>query len=195
MKRLLSEQEIPGHRHAVSSGVRLSGWAAAAIILVLFGGWMFLGRHALRSNTASTENAALMTEVCDLHIATLAANMPPQVLSSDRHTVKPWFQGKLPFSFNLPENLPDETKLEGANLTYVHDRPVAQLLYSVGRHRVSVFLQEKTGESGTSDFLTHQYGFQIAGFSTRELEIVAVSDVDSARLAGLMDMIRRVQVS
>jgi anti-sigma factor RsiW len=199
MKRLVSGQQAVDHRHPVASGVgrraALSGWATAAVILVLVGGWLFLGRHALRSNTASTENAALMTEVCDLHIATLAASMPPQVVSSDRHTVKPWFQGKLPFSFNLPENLPEDTKLEGANLTYVHDRPVAQLLYSVGRHRVSVFVQEKTGESGTNDFLTHQAGFQIAGFSTRELEVVAVSDVDPARLSGLMDMIRRVQVS
>jgi anti-sigma factor RsiW len=67
------------------------------------------------------------------------------VLSSDRHTVKPWFQGKLPFSFNLPEGLPSDTTLDGANLTYLHNRPVAQLLYSIGRHRVSVFVQQSTG--------------------------------------------------
>ena len=93
---------------------------------------------------AAVEHAALMTEVSDQHIATLAANLPPQVLSSDRHTVKPWFQGKIPFSFNLPEGLPADTKLEGANLVYLHNRPVAQLLYDIGRHRVSVFVQQRT---------------------------------------------------
>ena len=55
---------------------------------------------------ASAEHAALVTEVFDQHIATLAGSSPPQVVSTDRHTVKPWFQGKIPFSFNLPENLP-----------------------------------------------------------------------------------------
>jgi len=44
-----------------------------------------------------------IAELLDVHIATLASTNPVDVVSSDRHTVKPWFQGKLPFTFNLPE--------------------------------------------------------------------------------------------
>jgi anti-sigma factor RsiW len=144
--------------------------------------------------TASTERATLLTEVSDQHIATLAANLPPQVLSSDRHTVKPWFQGKIPFSFNLPDGLPDDTRLEGANLTYLHNRPVAQLLYSIGRHRVSVFVQQRIeGAQATKPVVEHA-GFHMASFSTDELDVVAVSDVDTARLTGLLGMIQRAQV-
>src|SRR5206468_2378082 len=112
------------------------GWVAAMCLLISGIGLSLMTIHRHAVQTAAVERAALATEVGDQHIATMAADLPPQVLSSDRHTVKPWFQGKLPFSFNLPENLPDDTKLEGANLTYLHNRPAAQLLYSVGRHRV-----------------------------------------------------------
>ena len=129
----------------------------------------------------------------DQHIATLAANSPPQVISSDRHTVKPWFQGKLPFSFNLPENLAADTKLEGADLTYVHGQPAAQLLYSIGKHRVSVFVMQRSDMKEVFGAPRDHAGFHVAGFSTHDLDSIAVSDVDPGRLAGLMGEIFQVQ--
>jgi anti-sigma factor RsiW len=161
------------------------GWVAAAVILLVSASLMLLQR-------STTENSALVTEVFDQHLATIADNTPPQVLSTDRHTVKPWFQGKLPFSFNLPENLPNDTKLDGANLTYLHNQPVAQLLYSIGKHRVSVFLRERRGGTG-HELTTARSGFQVMGFDTNDLEVAAVSDVDAARLAELVSAIRRAQ--
>jgi anti-sigma factor RsiW len=144
-------------------------------------------------NSLSSERAALATEACDLHIATLAANQPPQIVSSDRHTVKPWFQGKLPFSFNLPETLPADTTLDGANLAYLHDHPVAQLLFSIGRHRVSVFAAEKNGGGALGPWKTTHDGFQVAGFETDDLEVIAVSDVDPARMATLINALQAAQ--
>lgn len=94
------------------------GWAAALAMLLVCICVLVFQRVAEKSATTNSEFAALATEVCDQHIATLAANAPPQVVSSDRHTVKPWFQGKLPFSFNLPDSLPGGITLDGANLTY-----------------------------------------------------------------------------
>jgi anti-sigma factor RsiW len=106
--------------------------------------------------------------------------------------VKPWFQGKLPFSFNLPEDLPRDTKLEGANLSYLHNQPVAQLLYSIGKHRVSVFLEQRRGGT-THELTTVRSGFQVMGFETKDLDVAAVSDVDAARLGELVSVIRRAQ--
>jgi anti-sigma factor RsiW len=100
-----------------------------------------------------------VTEVADQHIARLAAGSPPQVISTDRHTVKPWFQGKLPFSFNLPDELPADAKLDGANLTYIRDQPGAQLLYSIGKHHVSAFVTEARGSLGSKDLVSEQTGF------------------------------------
>lgn len=169
------------------------GWAIAAMILVSGAGLAFVERNDRRMQTAGVERAALVTEISDQHIATLAANLPPQVLSSDRHTVKPWFQGKIPFSFNLPEGLPEDMKLEGANLVYLHNRPVAQLLYSIGKHRVSVFVEEKIAEAGSDASMAERSGFRLVTFHTKELDAVAISDVAPAKLTELMGLIERAQ--
>jgi anti-sigma factor RsiW len=176
----------PGWRYASL------GWSVALAILIFCAG-LFLQRITQRNKIAAAERAALVTEVSDQHIATLAANTPPEVLSTDRHTVKPWFQGKLPFSFNLPESLPRDTTLDGANLSYLHGHPVAQLLYSIGKHRVSVFVIQNVDALGTGQMRAEHSGFHVIALNTDDLRIVAVSDVDPARLADLVNMITGAQ--
>jgi anti-sigma factor RsiW len=170
--------------------LRSYGWLAAAMLLICVG--LFAVVQSTRR--ASAEFAGLVTEVCDEHIAALAANSPPEVISSDRHTVKPWFQGKIPFSFNLPQNLPGDTTLDGANLTYVRNQPTAQLLYSIGKHRVSVFVQQRAGGVGASGSFTEHSGFHVIGFRTQDLAVVAVSDVEPARLSDLVGLLEQAQV-
>jgi anti-sigma factor RsiW len=191
-KRLASQAETAATASS-KSGIWSPGWITAAALLVLFGSMTLSQRHTRKVEIASAEHAALVTEVFDQHIAMLAGDLPPQVVSTDRHTVKPWFQGKIPFSFNLPENLPGDTTLDGANLTYLHNQPVAQLLYSIGKHRVSVFVRQKHGASGASDLVTEHSGFHVTDFSTGDLDGVAISDVDPARLNGLVSLIKQAQ--
>jgi anti-sigma factor RsiW len=169
------------------------GWAAAAVLLLASASMMLIQRAAQRSGAASAEHAALVTEVFDQHVATLAGNAAPQVVSTDRHTVKPWFQGKIPFSFNLPQGLPSDATLDGANLTYLRNQPVAQLLYSIGKHRVSIFLRQRSGTAEANEPVAERSGFHVMEFSTNDLEVVAVSDVDPARLAELVSALRQAQ--
>ncbi len=82
----------------------------------------------------------LYSELADLHVATLASANPVDVVSSDRHTVKPWFQGKIPFTFNLPELQNTEFTLLGGRVTYLGQVPGAQLIYQIRKHEISVFL-------------------------------------------------------
>ena len=171
----------------------LAGWAVAALLLLVFSGTIGLLHRGRQAEVASAAQSAQITEVCDLHIATLAASQDPQVISSDRHTVKPWFQGKLPFSFNLPENLPSDTKLDGANLSYLHNQPVAQLLYHIGRHRVSVFVTQRRGGEAAGEFQSERSGFRVVNAGVGDLDLVAVSDVDPARLVELVGSIKGVQ--
>lgn len=198
-RRALKERSQPAPsdlrdtRVSTSRRIGWLGWAAAAAVLLIAASAVLVQRGMQRSAIVSSLQAGLVTEVSDQHIATLAANLPPQVLSSDRHTVKPWFQGKLPFSFNLPDNLPHDTTLDGANLTYVRSQPAAQLLYSIGRHRVSVFVREKSGGRASKDLLAEHSGFHVAGFSTQDLDVIAVSDVDPTRLSDLVGMIEQAQ--
>jgi anti-sigma factor RsiW len=203
LRRVASSQTVDTQgirRHAVAAPwsmrrVLSPAIAIAATLLIVAMSWIPIQRRMQRTELASAQHTALIAEVCDLHITTLAANQPPEVLSSDRHTVKPWFQGKLPFSFNLPDNLPSDTRLDGANLTYLHNRPVAQLLYSIGRHHVSVFVQEKSEASGQYPVHAEHSGFHITGFHTADLEVTAVSDVDPARLTSLVRTIELSQTA
>lgn len=174
-------------------GLASYGWVAAAATLLICGTLFGVLRNEQRREAESSQVAELVTEVCDQHIASLATNAPPEVISSDRHTVKPWFQGKLPFSFNLPQNLPADTTLDGADLTYLHNQPTAQLLYSIGKHHVSVFLQQRTGSAESGSIEAGHSGFYVKGFHTDDLQVVAVSDVDPARLADLLDRLKQAQ--
>lgn len=160
-------------------------WAAAAMIILAIA-WLGFLEYRGRSVFGNRVESAEIAEACDLHIAMLAATQPPQVVSSDRHTVKPWFQGKLPFSFNIPESLPAGTTLDGANLAYLDNHPVAQLLFSIDRHRVSVFVQEKGDALARGQFAASHAGFHVDGAAMDGLELIAVSDVEAGRLDALL---------
>jgi anti-sigma factor RsiW len=110
--------------------------AAAALVLMLIPASFWL-QHS------SSEQA--LSELADLHVSTLASANPVDVVSSDRHTVKPWFQGKLPFTFNLPEQT-SPFKLVGGRLTYFQQSPGAQLLFESGKHQISVFIFQNRAE-------------------------------------------------
>src|ERR1700689_5358599 len=163
------------------------GWtfaAAAAVILVV--GTLtsaYLGTRSGRDQVFS--------EIADLHVATLASSSPVDVISTDRHTVKPWFQGKIPFAFNLPELQNTEFSLLGARMTYLDQTPGAHLIYDVRKHHISVFvfqersLPAKLGE----DFLSpRQLPFNLETWSQGGLRYFVIGDAsatDIDRLAKL----------
>ena len=172
---------------ARSYSIRPGAWAAlaAAILLVVsFLGWREI--HQANSLTA---------ELLDQHLATLASGATPQVISTDRHTVKPWFQGRLPFSFNLPDAaaLPPDTALKGADLTYFSGQPAALLLFTIHKHQVSIFLTQRANGPILTALPNTYAGFTIRSATTRELCILAVSDVNPADLDFLVASLVRAQ--
>ena len=166
---------------------RTIAWTALAATLVLavsLIGW----RQTRQAN-------ALSGELLDQHLATLSSGASPEVLSTDRHTVKPWFQGKLPFSFNLPDVLPADTTLKGANLTYLNGQPAALLLFTIHKHEVSVFLTQRSGTAVATMPSRIRSGFNIHYASTHDLRIVAVSDVNPTDLQLLLSALVHAQSS
>ena len=182
---------LPSPHPRWARGWTFAGWALAAVLLLV--SVVVVQRNPPWAPRTTSHNIALATEICDLHVASLASDATAQVISTDRHTVKPWFQGKIPFAFNLPEGLPADVKLDGANLIYVEGQPAAQLFYSIGHHRVSVFLRERRGSKATDSLPQERSGFHLVGFNTAELEVSAISDVDPARLSALMGIIEGAQ--
>jgi anti-sigma factor RsiW len=112
---------------------------AAALVLMLASTAIWL-RHARGEQAVG--------ELADLHVATLASTNPVDVISTDRHTVKPWFQGKVPFTFNLPELQDSPFKLIGGSVAYFQQSPGAHLLFELRKHRISVFIFQNRGEAG-----------------------------------------------
>src|SRR5579863_2003630 len=96
------------------SPVRLWLGATAAFALLLIAGFVTISVRQQRLERQHT-----FSELADLHVATLASANPVDVISTDRHTVKPWFQGKIPFTFNLPELQDSEFILVGGRVTYL----------------------------------------------------------------------------
>ena len=75
-----------------------------------------------------------------------------KVMGSERFDLLgTWFQGKLPFTFNLPELQGSLYKLDGGKLVYFRNQPGAQLIYELRKHELSVFIVHDDGLSGTGD--------------------------------------------
>ena len=81
---------------------------ALALLLISLGVNWYVQRDTARRQR-------LYSELADLHVSALASATPVDVISSDRHTVKPWFQGKIPFGFNLPSLRQIEVRADNAN--------------------------------------------------------------------------------
>jgi anti-sigma factor RsiW len=79
-------------------------------------------------------------EIADVHLSTIASANPVDVVSSDMHTVKPWFQGKLPFTFNLPELSGSPFSLLGGRVVYVRATPMALLVFQYKLHEISMLI-------------------------------------------------------
>ena len=158
--------------------IRLISWTAVAALFLLA---IALGGGMLR------QSDLLSAEILDQHLATLSDTALPQVVSTDRHTVKPWFQGKLPFSFNIPEpnSLPADTALVGADLSYVNGRPAALLLFTIHKHHASVFVTQ-SGQLSEFVRVTARSGFHFSSRRGGGLELLGVSDVNSAELDALV---------
>jgi anti-sigma factor RsiW len=179
-----AQTKKPAHVYSMPS-MRSVTWAAltAAILLtVSVLGW----RQFHQANT-------LAAELLDQHLATLSSASTPQVISTDRHTVKPWFQGRIPFSFNLPDatTLPPDTILKGADLAYINGQPAALLLFTIHKHEVSVFLTQRA--NGLTTLPSTRAGFTLHTATTADLRIVAVSDVNPADLDLLVETLVRAQ--
>jgi len=144
----------------------------------------YIGRERLEQEQA-------FSEVADLHVAALASPNPVDVASSDRHTVKPWFQGKTPFTFNLPELQNTEFTLVGGRIAYLGQAPGAELIFQVRKHYVSVFIfQEHAAPALRSGSGVRKHvSFNYETWTDGGLRYIAISDTageDISRLAQLL---------
>jgi anti-sigma factor RsiW len=160
---------------------------AGAVALVIVGA-IFL--HLSREHRGEQQ---LLSELADLHVATLASSNPVDVVSTDRHTVKPWFAGKIPFTFNLPELQDSPFTLVGGKVTYLNQSPGAELIFRVRQHQISVFIfQEQALANGCAgENAQSARSFSARSWSHNGLCYFMISDVAGQDLDKLSELIKR----
>src|SRR6185437_5398647 len=98
--------------------------------------------------------------------------------------VKPWFQGKLAFTFTPPEVAGTKYKLVGGKLVFLQHNPGAELLYLAGQHKVSVFIFQEAGKQvrvGSSNF-------NVKNWNENGLQYYLVTDASDAETAQLISL-------
>jgi anti-sigma factor RsiW len=167
--------------------LRLRWVVAAAAAVVFMAG-------ALTSTYMGTRSRdQVFSEISDLHVATLASSSPVDVISSDRHTVKPWFQGKIPFAFDLPELQNTEFSLLGGRLTYLDQAPGAHLIYDIRKHHISVFVfQERSlpARLGENVLAPKQLSFSMETWIQGGLRYFVIGDASAADIESLAKLFK-----
>ena len=139
-----------------------------------------------------TQRQRVYGELADLHVVTLASTTPVDVVSSDRHTVKPWFEGKIPFAFNLPELQGTDFTLVGGRVTYLAQSPGAHLIYRLRQHQISVFVFQDRGP-GTAvpaSSPVSALSFTVESWTKNGLRYFVIGDVGGQDIESLARLFR-----
>jgi len=165
-------------------------WAIAAALLIIVSLVLLSGRERKMARQQ------VFREIADLHVSALASANPVDVVSTDRHTVKPWFQGKLPFTFNLPEVQNSEFILVGGRIAYAEQSPGAELIYQVRKHQISVFIFEDRAFQTVSDGKAQQRAtFNVESWSQNDLRYFVIGDASAQDIHHLAELMRQAAQS
>jgi len=144
---------------------------------------------------APTDADRLREEIVSAHVRSLMADHLTDVPSSDQHTVKPWFSGKLDFSPEVRDLAPEGFPLVGGRLDYVAGRAVAALVYQRRGHPINVFVwPEASAEADARPVPAEEAalrGYIVIRWRRGETSYAAVSDLNRAELRALVDALQR----
>ena len=165
--------------------VRTFGFAAAFATVALVS-W----NVALMTAQLSTDDLRAR-EIVTAHVRSLmGAGHLNDVASTDQHTVKPWFAGKLDFAPPVHDLANAGFALTGGRLDYVDGRAVAALTYRSRQHVVNLFVWPAAGARDVEPVALARQGYSILHWTRGGMEYWAVADMAGAQLAPLAEALR-----
>jgi anti-sigma factor RsiW len=156
---------------------------AASLLLAMSLAWNLV-QH--RSREAQVDMAG---SVVAAHIRSLLGSHLVDVASSDQHTVKPWFAGKLDFSPEVKDLQAEGFPLAGGRIDYLAGRRVAALIYHRRQHVINLFIWPGVSSSGSAGGASHD-GYNLLRWTGGGITYWAVSDVSPEELENLRTLLR-----
>jgi anti-sigma factor RsiW len=183
------------HRQGAGSPLLISArrrpvvewFAVAAAILIVLG----LGVRFVPGVLNARQGDLVAQEIVASHIRSLQPGHLMDVVSTDQHTVKPWFDGKLDFSPPVRDFAEQGYPLVGGRLDYVGGRDVAALVYQMRKHYINVFVwPDDRKQAKLPEFLSAQ-GYNVVCRSNGGMRLCGVSDANADDLRQFMQLLLR----
>jgi len=127
-------------------------------------------------------------EIVASHIRSMMADHLMDVVSTDQHTVKPWFEGKLDFAPPVQDFTADGYPLAGGRLDYIENRKVGVLIYHRALHIINVYVCPAEGKEGSALSTQTINGYNVVSWTKNGFEFHAVSDLNTAELRDLAQL-------
>jgi mycothiol system anti-sigma-R factor len=169
----------------VKASIRPTWWltlAAAAVFVIV------LGSRLLPNLSQGRGGDEMTAAIVDAHLRSLQPGHLEDVISTDQHTVKPWFDGRIDFAPPVNDFVSDGFPLQGGRLDVVRGKTVAVLVYGRRKHIINVFIWP-TNEHDTAPQPGSQLGYNWIDWRKGGMELVAISDVSAPDLAALQKLI------
>jgi anti-sigma factor RsiW len=127
---------------------------------------------------------SLLDDVVASHVRALQPGHLEDVISTDQHTVKPWFDGRIDFAPPVKDLAAQQFPLLGGRLDYLDDRPVAALVYGSDKHVIDLYVWPGTGAPMPST--ASRNGYNTVHWSDNGMEFWAVSDLEAGKLGAFV---------
>jgi len=169
---------------------RMAAWrplalaASALLAVVLAGGIGYFGSQVGPQDQ-------LVQDVVDGHVRSLQAEHLIDIASSDQHTVKPWFDGRLDQAPPVRDLTAEGFPLVGGRLDYLDGRPVAALVYRHSKHLINLFVGPAGGSGAGLAVTTTRQGYNVRHWVAGDMSFWLVSDLEMNELASLEALLRK----